>query len=44
MKKGNVESICKFIIFFKKKNVQCHNLVGMGFDGTEIFAQIEFGL
>ena len=43
VKKGNVESICKFIIFFKKKNVQCHNLVGMGFDGTEIFAPIEFG-
>ena len=43
VKKGNVESICTFIICLKKKNVQCHNLVGMGFDGIEIFAPIEFG-
>ena len=43
MKKGNVESFCTFIIWLKKKNIQCHSLVGMGFDGTGTFAAMEFG-
>ena len=35
MKKGNVESSHSTLIaWLKKMNVQCHKLVGMGFDGA----------
>ena len=45
LKKADAESIYSVLIdWIKKKNVQCHKLVGMGFDGAATFAGSKSGV
>ena len=45
LRKGNAESIYPTLMdWLKKKDVQCHRLVGMGFDGAAMFAGKKSGV